>query len=173
MVGSSALYCGIYNLLLGLSNKAGNCSKTFDLIPHNKKGKSGLKVAPLCNLFIRQALIPEWLAHQSVSPSRVYGWPGKPHSHYLALQNIQMDWWIYTVDIPCIYLLFSSKSPHKRHCISHLWRPDMWCLLCIQNLTTKVHLTLKHRETHGCVVSTVATDALVLKHQAISILSTD
>ena len=40
------------------------------------------------------------------------------------------------------------------------WAPD----LC---------LTLKHRETHGCVVSTVATDALVLKHQAISILSTD
>ena len=35
------------------------------------------------------------------------------------------------------------------------------------------NLTLKHRETHGCVVSTVATDALVLKHQAISILSTD
>ena len=34
-------------------------------------------------------------------------------------------------------------------------------------------LTHKHRETHGCVVSTVATDALVLKHQAISILSTD
>ena len=34
-------------------------------------------------------------------------------------------------------------------------------------------LTLKHRETHGCVVSTVATDALVLKHQAISIHSTD
>ena len=30
-------------------------------------------------------------------------------------------------------------------------------------------LTLKHRETHGCVISTVATDALVLKHQAISI----
>ena len=35
------------------------------------------------------------------------------------------------------------------------------------------NLTLKHRETHGCVVSTVATDAPVLKHQAISILSTD
>ena len=34
-------------------------------------------------------------------------------------------------------------------------------------------LTLKHCETHRCVVSTVATDALVLKHQAISILSTD
>ena len=33
--------------------------------------------------------------------------------------------------------------------------------------------TLKHRETHGCVVSTVATNALVLKHQAISILSSD
>ena len=36
-----------------------------------------------------------------------------------------------------------------------------------------IRLTLKHREMHGCVVSTVATDALVLKHQAISILSTD
>ena len=36
-----------------------------------------------------------------------------------------------------------------------------------------LHLTLKHRETHGCVVSTVATDALVLKHQAISIHNAD
>ena len=36
-----------------------------------------------------------------------------------------------------------------------------------------IMLTHKHRETHGCVVTTVATDALVLKHQAISILSTD
>ena len=34
-------------------------------------------------------------------------------------------------------------------------------------------LTLKHRETHECVVSTVATDALVLKHQAISIHNAD
>ena len=37
----------------------------------------------------------------------------------------------------------------------------------------KPTLTLKHRETHGCVVSTVATDALVLKHQAISIHNAD
>ena len=36
-----------------------------------------------------------------------------------------------------------------------------------------LHLTLKHREMHGCVVSTVATDALVLKHQAISIHNAD
>ena len=34
-------------------------------------------------------------------------------------------------------------------------------------------LTLKHWETHGCVVSTVATDVLVLKHQAISIHDAD
>ena len=40
---------------------------------------------------------------------------------------------------------------------------------------SKIHLalTLKHRETHGCVVSTVANDALVLKHQAISIHNAD
>ena len=34
-------------------------------------------------------------------------------------------------------------------------------------------LTLKHRETQGCVVSNVATDALVLEHQAISIYNAD
>ena len=34
-------------------------------------------------------------------------------------------------------------------------------------------LTSKHGETHGCIVSTVATDALVLKHQAISIHNAD
>ena len=34
-------------------------------------------------------------------------------------------------------------------------------------------LTLKHRETHGYLVSTVATDALMLKHQAISIHNAD
>ena len=39
--------------------------------------------------------------------------------------------------------------------------------------TIPAHLTLKHRKTHGCVVSTVAPDALVLKHQAISIHNAD
>ena len=34
-------------------------------------------------------------------------------------------------------------------------------------------LTLKGRETHGCVVSAVTTDAPVLKHQAISIHNAD
>ena len=34
-------------------------------------------------------------------------------------------------------------------------------------------LTLKHWEIHGCIVSTVATDTLVLKHQAISIRNAD
>ena len=71
---------------------------------------------------------------------------------------------------------------------SYCWDMQLTCRTCNINIfvgpwacmafkvftdTAKVHLTLKHRETHGCVVSTVATDALVLKHQAISILSTD
>ena len=34
-------------------------------------------------------------------------------------------------------------------------------------------LTPKHWEIHGRVVSTVTTDALVLKHQAISIHNAD
>ena len=38
---------------------------------------------------------------------------------------------------------------------------------------TDADLTIKHLETHGCVVITVATDGLVLKHQAISIHNAD
>ena len=34
-------------------------------------------------------------------------------------------------------------------------------------------LTHKHLETHGCVFWNVATDALVIKHQAVSIHSAD
>ena len=34
-------------------------------------------------------------------------------------------------------------------------------------------LTHKHLEIHGCILNTVATDALVLKHQAISTHSAD
>ena len=34
-------------------------------------------------------------------------------------------------------------------------------------------LTHKQLETHGCVLSTVATDVLVLKHQAITIHTAD
>ena len=34
-------------------------------------------------------------------------------------------------------------------------------------------LTLKQLETRGCVINTVATDALVLKHQVIGIQSVD
>ena len=34
-------------------------------------------------------------------------------------------------------------------------------------------LTHKHLEMHGCALSTLAADALVLKHQAFSIRSAD
>ena len=43
----------------------------------------------------------------------------------------------------------------------------------VKSRPTFYRLTLKHREAHECVVSTVATDALVLKHQAISIHNVD
>ena len=47
------------------------------------------------------------------------------------------------------------------------------CYLYHENYTTHYILTIKHREMHGCVVSTVATDALVVKHQALSIHNAD
>ena len=53
------------------------------------------------------------------------------------------------------YIKYGNQSHHKNQCLIWSW------------------LTHKHRETHGCVVSTVATDALVLKHQAISIHNAD
>ena len=40
-------------------------------------------------------------------------------------------------------------------------------------VSAAMELTLKHRDMHGCVASTVVTDALVLKHQAISIHNAD
>ena len=68
-----------------------------------------------------------------------------------------------------------SKNGHISVLNGALW--DMGQVNCgsfeIGLISLFSRLTLKHRETHVCVVSTVATDALVLKHQAISILSTD
>ena len=43
----------------------------------------------------------------------------------------------------------------------------------LQMAKTCFVLTLKHWEMHWCIVSTMATYGLVLKHHAISILSTD
>ena len=54
-----------------------------------------------------------------------------------------------------------------------VYKKDTTAIFTLSMNNTIYCLTLKHRETHGCVVSTVATDALVLKHQAISILSID
>ena len=55
------------------------------------------------------------------------------------------------------------------------WLHDIWnkTIIIWKKSFHFVHLTHKHRETHGCVVSTVATDALVLKHQAITIQNAD
>ena len=75
---------------------------------------------------------------------------------------------------------FSKLGKYKT--LAMLWSPlnvedlQVFYVGCTHEQTAKrtgYSLTLKHRETHGCVVSTAATDALVLKHQAISILSTD
>ena len=49
---------------------------------------------------------------------------------------------------------------------------SQWWKFNLNDISISV-LTLKHQEMHGCVVSTVATNALVLKHQAISIHNAD
>ena len=51
----------------------------------------------------------------------------------------------------------------------------MACCLMVDawSWTSTVHLTHKQLEMYGCILSTVATDALVLKHQVISSHSAD
>ena len=70
-----------------------------------------------------------------------------------------------------------TKPLPKLRLIYHLWClvtfPEMLKTSILDMSLKSTYLTLKHREKHGCVVSTVATDALVLKHQAISIHNAD
>ena len=79
-----------------------------------------------------------------------------------------------------------SVSPYvftRPQCTTFMYKMYTKSVILTKGCSVKPHkhllinsyhtLTLKHRETHGCVVSTVATDALVLKHQAISIHNTD
>ena len=76
---------------------------------------------------------------------------------YLCLQDISSHHIVcvvYNMDI----------APYMNQTYELLWRVKQY---------EHQYLTLKHREMHGCVVSTVATDALVLKHQAISIHNAD
>ena len=79
-----------------------------------------------------------------------------------------------------VLLSFDSKPGNKT---AEPLRPDLhaghkhkflsaWNAAMITETYSPI-LTLKHRETHECVVSTVATDALVLKHQAIRIHNAD
>ena len=81
--------------------------------------------------------------------------------------NTNEDNYVITFYFSFIFTEFSDTIPYKYSVHS------MPYILCTVFCSLGVMLTLKHRETHGCVVSTVATDAPVLKHQAISILSTD
>ena len=62
-------------------------------------------------------------------------------------------------------------APKKQQAIT--WTNDSQDLRDLTSPLGHSELTLKHQEMHVCVVSTVATDALVLKHQAISIHNAD
>ena len=49
----------------------------------------------------------------------------------------------------------------------------MWLVIEIELDQVIKRVNSSTTETYGCILSTVATDALVLKHQAISIHSAD
>ena len=81
-----------------------------------------------------------------------------------------LSWWDY-VDKGLVFLLYMIlyQRPDAIDNQSSKVFESTWN----QSVLTGNGLTLKHWETHGCIVSTVATDALVLKHQAISIHNAD
>ena len=89
--------------------------------------------------------------------------------------------YIDTFSFKKMYLKMSSgKRRPFSFSLNVLTRPVFSKLQCVPHRSLLIRsygmshiLTLKHWETHGCVVSTVATDALVLKHQAISIHNAD
>ena len=59
---------------------------------------------------------------------------------------------------------------HLKPTVDKLLSTDLVTQIQMQ---TNQCVTHKQLETHGCIFSTVATDAMVLKHQGISIHSTD
>ena len=80
----------------------------------------------------------------------------------------------------CIYVYFCSTALALNDCM-YICKSLQNFVNTKQSMPKKLDwwtpllffLTLKHRETHGCVFNTVAADALVLKHQTLSIHSVD
>ena len=124
--------------------------------------------------------------------TQFYAWPKNltkcnwTHSRYNVV-HLECNWThsrhnvlhLKTCGNPFRFVIWSTPL---KSCFFCERRYDV-CVLClclvflsqifVVNFEPCVTLTLKYREMHGCVVNTVATDALVLKHQAISIHNAD
>ena len=99
--------------------------------------------------------------------------------HTLLLHEIYLSWINVSHQSICIYLSVSISISISVYLYLYIMS---YCTILYQRAkpTWSASIkcwpspfTLKHWEMHGCIVSTVATDALVLKNQAIRILSTD
>ena len=113
-----------------------------------------------------------------------------PISSVILLYIRRIPWFI--IDATTTHVTMPSLKPkframtrwlnahHKRtiasaYCCKIIaWRAVQHVIMAFPLLKIFISfLTPKHRETHGCVANTVTTDALVLKHQAISINNAD
>ena len=72
---------------------------------------------------------------------------------------------------------FHEEGFKKKNYFCHVYLEELYKMLisysCFYKLFSKYGLTPKELEMHVCVLSIVATDALVVKHQAISIHNAD
>ena len=91
--------------------------------------------------------------------------------HWVSFVNISSDAYICSV-IVLRYAKSCCVGPRYNGTRLYFVKTHVYRQFSATHITihlVPLVLTLKHRETHGYIVSTVATDALVLKHQAISI----
>ena len=78
--------------------------------------------------------------------------------HVATESDREFDWW---------------RDPRRESDYLQYMIRRMQCLCLFTSCSSHGMLTCKQLETHGCVISTVATDDLVLKHQATSTHSID
>ena len=86
-------------------------------------------------------------------------------------EKLPFDWLIYLIQYAV--LIHNYLLPFKTQSHRHNKKNNSTYAIRVGSLFANKGWSHKKLETHGCVLSTVSTDALVLNHRAISIRSAD
>ena len=127
------------------------------------------KISSLYNIEILRALRFKSLSMFLKCPlvTHICQWIGSPISQVMAMLSV----WCQVITRINNDLWTLGNKPLPRNCISKCMLLNVGCFFRPQCVS--LFLTHKQLETHGNMLSMAATDALMLKHQAISIHSVD